>query len=61
METLNLDLLPEKGKEEAKKIFENLLKKYNVKSNKKNLDELSEFFDKFNLDITFNRDEANAR
>ncbi len=61
METLDLDLLPEEGKEEAKKIFDNLLKKYNVKSNKKNLDEVSEFFDQYNLDITFNREEANAR
>ncbi len=59
METLNLDLLPDEAKREVIKFYEDLLKKYNIKPIAK--DEVDEFFDKFNLEIKFDREEANAR
>ena len=59
METLNLDLLPDEAKREVIQFYEDLLKKYNIKPIAK--DEVDEFFDKFNLDIKFDREEANAR
>ena len=59
METLNLDLLPDEAKREVIQFYEELLKKYNIKPIAKN--EVDEFFDKFNLDIKFDREEANAR
>jgi len=59
MEILNLDLLPDEAKREVLELYENLLKKYNIRPIEK--DEVDEFFDKINLDINFNREEANAR
>ena len=59
METLNLNLLPDEAKREVIQFYEDLLKKYNIKPIAKN--EVDEFFDKFNLDIKFDREEANAR
>ena len=60
MEVLNLENLPDEAKKEIIQFYLDLIKKYKIK-NDISKNEIDEFFDNYNLDITFDREEANAR
>lgn len=63
-EKINLEILPEEAKKELAKFYRSLLKKYKLTQIKKKPDDIDEFFDKFNLELSsfkFNRTEANER
>jgi len=60
MEVLNLENLPDEAKKEIIQFYLDLIKKYKIK-NDISKHEIDEFFDNYNLDITFDREEANAR
>jgi hypothetical protein len=64
MEKLDINLLPEEAKRELYDFYKHLLKKYGIKNNKREKDDVDYFFDKYNLNFSgfkFNREKIHGR